>query len=56
METNMNELKPGELELNELEQACGGSVLAGITLACACVCLVVETAKFGRKIYNDLKK
>lgn len=45
-----------ELEMDELEQVNAGSVLAGIALAAACVSLVVETAKLGRKIYNDLTK
>lgn len=56
MKTNANEMKLRELEMDELEQVNAGSVLAGIALAAACVSLVVETAKLGRKIYNDLTK
>ena len=56
MKTNTNEMKLKELEMDELEQVNGGSVIAGIALAAACVSLAVETAKFGRKLYNDLTK
>ena len=44
-----------ELTLDEMEQVNGGSVLAAIGLGTACVCLAVEAAKFGRKLYNDIK-
>lgn len=44
-----------ELNLNEMEQVSGsGIILAAIGLGAACVCLAVETVKFGRKIYKDL--
>ncbi len=43
-----------ELNINEMEQINGGSVLAAIGLGTACVCLVVEGIKFGKKIYKDV--
>jgi len=51
MNTNMN-----ELNINELEQVSGGEpvTLAAIALGTACVCLVVEGIKFGKKIYKDV--
>ena len=54
MNTNMKENTMNELSINEMEQVSGGSVLAAIGLGTACVCLVVEGIKFGRKIYKDL--
>ncbi len=51
MKTNMN-----ELNLNEMEKANGGSVtLAVIGLVSACIGLGVSVAKFGKKIYKDIK-
>ena len=44
-----------ELTLDEMDQVNAGSVLAVIGLSAACVSLAVEAAKFGRKIYNDIK-
>ena len=49
MNTNTN-----ELNINEMEQVNGGSVLAAVALIGGCACLVVEAAEFGRKIYKDL--
>ena len=45
-----------ELNINELEQVSGGEpvTLAAIALGTACVCLVVEGVKFGKKIYKDV--
>ena len=54
MNTNMKENNVNELSISEMELAGGGSVLAAIGLGTACVCLVVEGVKFGRKIYKDL--
>ena len=54
MNTNMKENNVNELSISEMELASGGSVLAAIGLGTACVCLVVEGVKFGRKIYKDL--
>ena len=54
MDTNKKENNKNELNLDELEQISGGSVLAAIGLGCACVGLAVQAAKFGRKIYKDL--
>ena len=54
MNTNMKENNVNELSINEMELAGGGSVLAAIRLGTACVCLVVQGIKFGRKIYKDL--
>ena len=56
MSTNMK-----EINLNEMEQANGGfaitaASLAAIGLATACTVLVVECARFGRKIYKDITK
>jgi len=53
-ETKMNTNRK-ELTLDEMEQVNAGSVLAAIGLGTACVCLAVEAAKFGRKLYNDIK-
>ena len=51
---NTNEMK--ELNINEMEQVSGGEpvTLAAIALGTACVCLVVEGIKFGKKIYKDV--
>jgi bacteriocin-like protein len=51
MNTNMK-----ELNINELEQVSGGEpvTLAAIGLGTACVCLIVEGIKFGKKIYKDV--
>jgi len=45
-----------ELSINELEQVSGGEpvTLAAIGLGTACVCLVVEGIKLGKKIYKDV--
>ena len=53
-ENNQNEFSMNELSIDEMEQVSGGSVIAAIGLGAACVCLVVEGVKFGRKIYRDL--
>ena len=53
-ENNKNNLSMNELSIDEMEQVSGGSVIAAIGLGAACVCLVVEGVKFGRKIYRDL--
>ena len=53
MNTNMK-----ELNLNELEQVSGGepiTVCAVIGLCVAGVSLAVDLAKFGRKIYKNIK-
>ena len=51
---NKNEFNMNELSIDEMDQVSGGSVIAAIGLGAACVCLVVEGVKFGRKIYRDL--
>ena len=53
-ENNKNNLSMNELSIDEMKQVSGGSVIAAIGLGAACVCLVVEGVKFGRKIYRDL--
>ena len=50
------EIESTKLDSNELEQVSSGEpvTLAAIALGTACVCLVVEGIKFGKKIYKDV--
>ena len=56
MNTGTNEMNMKELNPDEMEQVNGGEAvtLAAIALGTACVCLVVEGIKFGKKIYKDV--